>query len=809
MLTITNIVMIISNYAKRNSLLPFILFISTSIYGQSITGKITDKNNKAIDLVSITLKKDSSIIKTTLSDVQGNYSFTDILNGNIYNLSFTFIGFKNIDTTFLATISGNTINVNLQIDNTKLKTVTVTSKKPLIERKIDRLVFNVENNVNIVGSDALEVLEITPMVRVVNDVVSIVGKSDATVMVNDKIIYLGGDALRAYLKSITAETISKIEVITNPSAKYDAQGSSGLINIVTKKTKTLGYTGTLTTNLSRATYNGFNSGLTFNYNTKKIQLVANLQGAKGAGGPTNSSQIFYDNQTWQQFFNKKEFSNFIRGTYGFEMPLSKKTSMGISYNGSNSKPDALLTSNTKITNNVNTIDSILYAKSQNDILYKTKSINWHLNHNIDSLGKKITIDFDWFKNNSSQNNLIDNSNYFRNGILIPNSNTKYLSKNNQGASIYTLNTVVDIPFKKASLAFGGKLTFIRNSSDVSLFQNINNQFIIDTNNTNQFYFNENTQAAFLNYNNTFKKLEVQVGLRAEFTQTKGLSTSLSITNTNSYFNLFPTVYFTYQLNEKNSFSLNYGKRINRPSFSLFNPFRTYLDRYRYITGNPSLKPSFPNNFELSHTYNNFLTTSLSYSFSKNQLSGITLIENGSNLQIITIGNFLTTSEVVLNTSIYLNTPKWLENQTQFSLYHTSSKSNTNATLQKVSGFGGDISTVNNIILNKPKTLVGGITFTYQFPTVSGINNYMKYYWLDISGRYLLLKKKLQIGLSLRDIFKTKTVSSSEVVNNIKTILTANNDTRRFIINIRYSFGNLKIKKGQAHSNNGEEQGRAN
>jgi len=793
---------------KYFCLVVFIL-LSAASSGQSINGVVRAKDGLPLELVTVTLRADSATINATLSDQKGNFYFYNLKESRRYHIIFSLIGYDNLDTAvFIA--KGLFSLTPILIKNSKvLKEVVITTRRKLIERKIDRLVFNVENNVNTIGMDGLDLLSKTPMVRVEENGVSLVGKSTVEVMIDNKLTHVSGEALTALLKSLQGENISKIEVITNPSAEYDAAGNSGIINIVTKKTKSQGFLGSISSDFSHATYNTYTEGLSLNYNWNKLLLFGNASVSKGPRQPSFDKDILYDSQIWEQKSKQKEFTKFFRGTIGFEWLISKNTTIGASYNGLNSRPDLLNEQTTTITNRqTGSVDSVLAVDESYGKTYISNSANLHFRHQIDSLGKELIIDGDIFNTVFDQSINTTNSNFEANGQLITNSVSKYISNHDQRSNGKTINAMVKIPFKRSKVSIGGKLSFVNSSSGVDLFKYLTDELSLDSSSSNQFDYRENIQAFFGNFNTSFGKFELQVGLRGEFTQTKGYSQTLIQSNKLNYFNLFPTFYIAYELNKDNSLSLNFGRRIGRPGFSSLNPFRVYLDRYSYYMGNPFLKPSFSNNFELSHTYKSVLTSTLSYGFTNGLVSGVQIVDNGSNLQVTTYGNYLNSKNFGLDESFDLFIVKWLESVNEFSIYYNSTKSNLLATSPKVSGAGGDFRSINSIFFNKSKTFIGGISFTYQFPDVSGINNNNSYYYLDLSASYLLFDKRLQISTAARDVFKTKNISSSYLINGVGNSYTANNDSRRFLVSLKYSFGSIKMKRGQAHNESSGEQGRS-
>lgn len=786
-----------------------ILLFPIFLFAQKIAGVVKDKDNKPLQSVNVSIKNNLGLNAGNLiTDVNGQFSSSDLKNDIDYVMSFSLIGYVTKEVNINRNGTRN-ISVVMVEDKKQLKEISVNGRKNLIERKIDRLVFNVENNVNTVGFDGLDLLGKTPMVRVEDNSISLIGKQGVAILVDDKLIRLSGAPLADFLKSIKASNISKIEVITNPPAEYDAEGNSGLINIITKKIKEPGYFVTISERAARTSYNSSGTGLNVNYNLRKILMFANLNGAIGANGPTSTVSRYYEAQTWNQFYELKEKSKYLSGAIGFDYSPSKTTTIGLSYNGNISYPDMLGNSKIRVLNNsTGNLDSIIHADVDAEKSFKTNAINIHFTKKLDSLGRDIQFDADYFLNKTNINNISTNYNTLADGrpTVFPINNIK--SGNLLRSTGYTFNLLLRWPTKKIKFTFGGKVSFINSDNDVEYNQFFTQSSIAGVSYLNEFRFRENTEAIFGSMSTSFGKFKFQMGLRTEATQTEGVSPTLSQVNKNSYISLFPTLYLTYPLSKKDVMSISYGRRIGRPNFSSFNPFRIYYNQYEYYMGNPYLNPSYTDNIELSNTFNNIFTSSLSYSMSNGLPTSIQTISNNSNILASTVGNFLNIKSLYLGNSISLKPFNWLESYNQLSIYYNSTKSFSSITKQKNSGYGSSFRSINSLSLNKTKTITGGIDFTYQFPETSGIYRNNRYYYFDLAINSLFFNKNFQVSLSARDIFKTKFVSSYTVYNNIGVYNSSNNDSRRLILSMRYSFGNAKMSKGQNHISSGAEQGRS-
>ncbi len=768
-----------------------------------LSGRVTDESFKSLPFITVKISDSKNQIRYTQTDSLGTYQFK--LPSGKYSAAFSAINFESVNR--LVTITGNTvINVQLQRAPAILTDVQVSAKKALIEKKIDRTVFNVENSISAIGTDALELLSKVPGVRVLNDKVSLVGKGEVNVMINDKLVPLSADELSDYLKSILSDNIAKIEVITNPPAKYDAQGNNGLINIVLKKVNAEGFKGSVNSAATKASYFTASAGGNLSYRKNKITLSSNFNIRKGSIVPYEQSDVFYPKQTWNIVNKDRNFRTVPSGQIGMDYQASKKTLLGLSYNGGLTNFHSEENIKTKVYNQGYGLDSVLNSDASAKIKSHYHSANIYLKQALDSTGKQLTINGDWFTYRDDKNRFFNNTSYFENGTVIPNSFAEYLSTSKQHIDFFTLKADVDLPYKTFKLSFGTKLSFIKNQSDLAFYKVLNHHDEIDPGQNNQFNYHENTQALYLNFNKTIKKWDFQAGLRGEYTQIEGIS--VNERNKDNYLRLFPTLYVAYRANDKNTFSVNYGRRINRPPYRKLNPFRWYSNQYAYAEGNPFLQPSYNDNIEFSHTYNLF-TTSLSFSKTTNGYNDVNFIDLETNIRASKPVNFITGYHYQLSNAITFNALKGWESINQLDVFYNASNSGIAQTLGSLNGFGAYFSTLNQFVFNRSKTILGEVSLWYQFPTVDGLNQNKSQYNLDLGIKTLLFNKKIQLAITASDILKTNQYRYSSLVNNIRQEYNNYYDSRQLRITFRYNFGNEKIKQQDRKLGNEEERKRSN
>jgi outer membrane receptor protein involved in Fe transport len=462
---------------------------------------------------------------------------------------------------------------------------------------------------------------------------------------------------------------------------------------------------------------------------------------------------------------------------------------------------------TSIYNPLGAVDSLLVSDANANISSAYQSANLFFKQMLDSTGKQLLINGDWFTYQDDRLRNFNNNTYLTHGEINAPSFAEYLSASAQQMNIYTLKADVDLPYKYFKVSIGGKLSFIHNQSDVAFYQKLAGEYLADNSQINHFDYTENTQALYGTLNKTRNKWTFQLGLRGEYTQTSGISQNNK--QQNSYVQLFPTAFATYQLDQKNLFSFSYGRRINRPNYKKLNPFRWYSNQYAYMEGNPFLKPSYSTNLELSHTYASMLSTSLSFSQRTDGYSDINFTETSSTLQVLRPENFIKSTSYQYSNSLALSPQAWWQSNTQLSIFYLKSKSSLTQTAALLEGTGAYFSTSNQFYLNTGKTIAADLSFWYQFKGIDGIQQLERQYNVDLGLKVMLLRKKLQIALNQNDLFKTNRYRYSSTINGITQQYDNYYDARQMKLSLRYTFGNDRIKGSSRKTGNEEERKRSN
>lgn len=809
----------------------FLLFVlSASGLAQNLSGKVTgrigDETGKPIESATISLIKaaDSARVRSSASDKTGHFTFANLPAGK-YRLSASSVGratsWSPVFELTAAHPEQNFPTLVLAPATNNLQAVSVVGKKPLIEQKADRTIINVDASPSNAGATAMDVLEKSPGVTLdKDDNISLKGKQGVMIMIDNKPTYLSADQLANYLRSLPASAIDQIEIMTNPSAKYDASGNSGIINIKTKKNKTKGFNGNLNLTHTQGVYGKPSGSLNLNYRNGRANFFLNGGYSRWQGyqhlsinrkylDPTSHAiNSIFSQETEMHFTNPS-----VNLKLGMDYYLTPKTTIGFVLSGFSNQNNTTSTSDIRLMDPNYTIDSLVFSPSRNNQAWKNGAINLNFRRQFDSAGREWTADLDYVKYAATGDQFFNNMTDLPDGT--PLSHNILTGDLPSDINIYTFKTDYTHPLKGGyKLETGIKLSYVNTDNTASYFNMVNSVKQVDTTKTNHFLYRENINAAYVNMNKQFKKWNVQLGLRLENTNYSGhqLGNGLQVINrdssfSRSYVNLFPTAYVSYQASAKNQFSLNYGRRIDRPAYQDLNPFLFFLDQYTYQAGNPYLQPQFTHNVELSHTYNNFLTTTLNYSYTEGFFSET--FEQQEHATIVRRGNIGSRQNAGIAVSAQIPVVKWWTailygnvNYNKFSGILYGEPLDVSATTF--------LANLNNQF-NFPKGWGGELSGFYRTKGVEGqiIVQPMGQASAAVSKR--ILKDKATLKLAVRDLFYTNKVTG--YINFQQTEASFHNyrDSRVVALTFSWRFGKPLKGIGQPRKHNGssDEQNRVN
>ena len=782
----------------------------------TVSGKVIDKNAIALNAVTISLlnAKDSSLIKSVLSDAAGNFLIENTNEGK-FLISASAVGCNPAYSTSFSMQENKIPFVKLtllRLDKT-LDNVSVVTKKAFIERKLDKTIINVEASITSAGSTAMEFLEKSPGVSVDKDgKISLKGKQGVIILIDGKQTYMGSQDLANYLQSMPAANLDQIELMPNPSAKYDASGNSGVINIKTKRNKQKGFNGSVKNTLAVGRYlrsfntlnlnykNGkFNVFSTFGVNQRKSfqELVINR---KYYGAASNLNAIFDQTATF------KRSNNNNNAKLGLDFYATTKTTLGVLFTGSTS-PSAQDGTNISYLKNADAVtNSILSSNNTDKEKWKNTSLNLNLRHTFDSTGKELTVDLDALQYKSLHDQNFQSENYTPSWVK--QSSEKLISTLPAIINVYSAKIDYVHPFKSGlKMESGIKTSFVNTDNVADYFNIINAATVVDNDKTNRFKYKENINAAYLNFTKEFKKWSLQTGLRLENTNYKGNQFGNPVKPDSafnkSYTGLFPTMFAGYKLNNKNQFGFSYGRRISRPDYESLNPFIFFIDKYTYEAGNPFLKPMYANVFELSHTYNKFLTSNLNYTHSKDMFNEY--FEQSGYATIVKQNNYGSIDDISFSLNAELKPTKWWTMMPYAEFNYNKVNSQLYGFVLNTSGTGFSSNLNNQFTFKKgwSAELSGFYRSTMkrgQFEIGS-----MKQISTGISKQ--ILKKKGSLKLNVADIFNSDKQKGLVNIQNTVAAFTQTRDSRNVGITLNYRFGKpLKIQQRKS-GGAGDEQSR--
>ncbi|MPS74194.1 MAG: TonB-dependent receptor [Chryseobacterium sp.] len=677
---------------------------------------------------------------------------------------------------FVATILSSAIFAQTQKDSLKeIEQVNILVKKKLLERKADRLIFNVEASIASQGMDAGETLANVPMLKVDENLgtISITGKSSVNVMINGKMLNLSGTALLNYLKSIRSENISKIEVITTPPSKYEAQGNSGLINIILKKNPNLGFSGNISTGLTQRTYfNGSTNG-TLNYQTEKLSLSLKTSYIEGAKRADERFTILGASQNYSRSVRKDMWQD-LTPNLSASYKINKNSEVGMEYIFDNGK-NGMDIMNTTRNISPELDEKYFLTNTYHREKSPTHTFSIYYDLKLDSLGKKLSFAGNFYRNDN------DTEVNFSTLTLPENTIQDVKTLSMIKPQIFSLQGDLELPFSFGTIETGVKFNQFRNSADLRYLDREGHQFVMDNEKSSTFNYREENYAAYASFGKSFgEHWEMKVGLRYENTFVK------STANNFSYGQWFPSAFVSYK-EEKNVFSLSYSRRINRPSMSNLNPFRWYENPNSYSTGNPLLTPSYINNYELGYTYNNKLSTSIYYLKLKNAFGQLSYLDKES--QTGDYQNYYNNDFYGMNVS-YTDTffKFWEANITANASYQTSEVFNINA--QTFKGYSLSYSINNTFTLNKAKTVALFLNYDQSLPYKNVNYRFENFSNFNFGFKISLMEKQLQINGTVTNIFGQR-YKGEMYFEDSKQLMNNYWDGRSLRLSVNYTFGNKK------------------
>ncbi len=782
------------------------IFAVSFIYGQQSTGvvngTILDEKNQPLDYANVLLlnASDSTLVKGSLTDSSGTFQFTN-LSFKDYIVQASMVGYGDVYSPVFhlseSQANHQMGNLSFSKSNVDLDEVVVKAKKPFIEMRADKMVVNVEGNAVAAGDNALEVLRKAPGVIVdQNNNISLQGKQGVLVMINGKRSYLSAEQVARMLENMSANEIQNIELITNPSAKYDAEGNAGIINIVMKKNKNHGFNGQATANVRQATYFGYAGGLNLNYRNKHINLHGgydyNLFRRYKIMDLRRSIAHEGDYTEMNQFSTNRGRSSNHSYKAGLDWMISDKTSAGVMFKGSTGRWSDLGNYNLYFTgdlpgdfSHVNTLDDT--SDEWEDFSY-----NINFKHSFDDKGKELTADVDYSTFHNPANAFYENMFYNNENVEVTDP---YLLRSEIASDVSIKAAKVDYaqPIGETiKLETGLKSSFVSTDNGILFEEFEGEEWIKDEGRTNMFTYDENIFAAYANVSKKFEKFSLQAGLRSEYTQSEGYSETLDERRKTDYINFFPSVSLSHTIKEKHNMSYSYSRRIRRPSYQDLNPFLYYLDQYTFSKGNPFLQPQFTHSLGVNYSYGQFLYVSAGYDHTSDRIMEILEQDDANKItnQTTINADLEQTFELSVSSPIPIK-EWWMVRLTTFGGYNHFKTDLPNGDLLNNASFMGYFQAVNNFNINKK--IQAELSGSYQTGLTWGMFQLKPQTRVDAGVNMKVLDGKGQLKLSVNDIFFTGGNNVEIEEGSIQVRLINRWDSRRVKLGFTYNFGNQDMK----------------
>ncbi|MEL6252207.1 MAG: TonB-dependent receptor [Bacteroidota bacterium] len=773
--------------------------------GANIKGKLIGINASPIAYATIIAytAQDSSVAKAAFSDEQGNFLLAP-LSANKYWIRVEFSEMATYRSEVIEVGAGESVKletITMQEKEVDMAKVNIYAQKPLIEVKPDMTVFNVSGTINSIGENAFELLRKAPGVIVDNsDNIILMGKSGVSIYIDGKRSPLSIADLATMLKGMQSSQIESIEIITNPSARYDAEGNAGIINIRLKKDKSLGTQGSITGGYGIGRFSKWDGGLNFNSRNKVVNVFGNYSGNQSMN---YSYSNFFRRQNGFEVDQRNDFfdegnSNNVK--VGADFFLDKEHTIGVMYSGFFSDKENRNISLTPISLLAsNEVQSILDAQTLGESNNSSQTFNLNYAYK-NKAGNSWNLDADYgryrLRNETLQPNL-----YLNPETDEVERDASFATGAPRDIDIYTFKADHQRKLFGGTFSTGLKSAYIETDNTFNFSDFHNGEEVLNQDRSNNFVYKENINALYASFRKRIgQKWNWNLGLRAEHTWTNGELVSLQNTELDSvkrsYLNLFPSGGLTFSPNRINSFSLNYSRRIDRPRYQDLNPFLTQIDQITFSQGNPFLRPQFSHSVQLNYTYQYRYTASLSYTLTNDYFTRLTdiLSEDAS---FIILENLESREVISANISAPIAINKRWNTYTNLNISRTQNRGDFNEAGE--TGKGIDIArTTANLYQQHTVTLTENVSLEisgfYSSPSIWGANYLTREFWgVNGGALFRMFNKKATLKLSVNDIFYSMQWQGTQEFGGLFYDASGGYESRQFRANFTFNFGNDKVR----------------
>ncbi|AYB31005.1 outer membrane beta-barrel protein [Chryseolinea soli] len=777
-----------------------------------IEGSVSNEQGEPLEYVTVLLRQpqDSVLITGVITNATGQYSFESVAPGQ-YILTLTFVGYQkqSIPIELQGGASIYTVPAAiLKEDARVLGEVVVHAQKPLVEQDGGKLILNVQNSIIAAGGSAAELLERAPGVSIdQNNQISVNGKTGVNIMIDGKPTYLPPAELATLLRSMNANNIATIEVISNPSARYDASGNAGVINIKLKKNTLEGFNGSITAGAGHGRYGKANGSINLNYRTKKWNHFLNYgytYNKRFADVYTdrvtlrnNGDPVYY---TQQLDRIQKLPSHTWQG--GSEWQWNSQNSIAMITSGSYNERTTDNNSFTQIKSaRGNEADSTFILTNEQRYRWYNVSSSIGYKHLFSRTGSEFTIDVDYSNYKFKLNDNFAIQQFEQTDILKKQYNI--LSDQPSSFNIYTARMdYVHRLNKQTSLETGIKFSYVNTINEIVFTNNQSGQFETDLTRSTNFDYTEKVGAGYVTLKTKWLGFDTQVGLRAEQTHYEGFSRGTQLSIERDYFRVFPNVSLNHSAWENYQFGFSYSYRIDRPAYNDLYPYVFYFDPFASQKGNPALLPQFTHNFQFSQTIAKDFAINLGYSTSSQYIAFVILLKEDRVSEYAIKKNFDTFQNYYLTVSAPISINKHWTINSNINLFYNRFNTQLLDEVYKIGKFSGIVTLTQTITL--PWDLTGEITTVYNAPNMLGLFETSALGSVNVGLQKKVFDKKGSLRLNVTDIFYTNRVTYGVSYPGLDAHFYNYPETRVIRLNFTYNIG----KTGQAmRKHNGQDEER--
>lgn len=790
------------------SMLTLTLAISSYAQQASISGQITEASGEPVSFANVALlTQEEKLITGTVTEADGKFSLRT--EAGDFIISISSIGFeaKKIKVTVTEGEELKLQKLVLAEDTEVLDAVTVKSLRPIIEMEPDKMVVTIEGTAMSEGNTAFDVLGKTPGVFVDQDGnIQLNGKQGILVMIDDRQTYMSATELQTLLESMPADNIRNIELITNPSARYDAEGVGGIININLKKNHMVGMNGSVYAGHEYNRYHGFNSGVNINYKRDKLSTFVNVDYSRrnryrDNGFDRNFEQSGQSTNMTQE--GEWRFTNHVPSIRtGLDYDITDKHSVGFNVRTTffTGKDDFSMVSEVTEGSQPPT-----FISSQNliDRGFTNFTSNVHYVGKLDSLGRRISVDLDYANMNMMSNATFLNRYTSASGEAL--LNEQLANDNPVNYDIFAFRSDYVHPLANGrKLEMGVKASRVISDNNLQFERLGENGWEEFTDMSNHFIYREHIFAGYANFNSKLgDNWSLKAGVRAEQTFADGYSVTMDSSNIRSYLNFFPSVFLQQRIKENYSLTYSYSRRINRPNYESLNPFAFYIDPFTLAMGNPNLNPSFSNNVEFTQTFYQRYNLTVGYSRTEGAVAEVPLFNEETNTTVLQVNNLDRIQNVSIRAIAPVQIAPWWQMQNVLVLNYNEVYSN----------FGGgdliaqdifNIYTQSGNTFMLPKGFRVELNGTYMSPQVYGAFAMKEMWWIDTAVKKSFLDNQLDVSVSFNDIFRSNVFTGTANFQGQNAVITQYNGWQSVRFSVRYRF-NKGMKFEASRRNGGLEE----